>query len=168
MCRLPVSSHRSGFSIIEMLIYIGIVSVFLVVLGGLFVSILTAQLDAQSTSSIDQDNRYIQARMAYDIHRADNILTPAALGTPASSFSLDIGGVTYTYSIINNQLNLTASGNTQSLTSYASQVSGFTVTRLGNVAGKQSLQISYTLTSLVSTLNQTSQVRNVTTTVAVR
>ncbi|OGD08246.1 hypothetical protein A2397_05525 [Candidatus Amesbacteria bacterium RIFOXYB1_FULL_44_23] len=159
---------KKGFTIVELLIYMGLLSILLVVLGGLFGSVLETQLETQSVSVIDQDNRFIDARLVYDVHRATDVITPAGAGQTSSFLSLNIGGSTYTYSVSNGQLQLTIAGNTQAVSSYGTQVSDFLVTRLGNPSGKPSLRFNYTLTGSITSLDQEPQVTYGTATATLR
>ena len=159
---------KKCFTIVELLIYMGLLSIMLVVLGGLFGSVLETQLATQSSSSIDQDDRFIQARLSYDIRRATSVITPSGPGQTASFLSLNIGGAVYTYSVSDDHLFLTSSGNTQAISSYASRFSDFSVTRLGNPGGKPSLRFTYTLRSVITSLNQVPQVTYATATATLR
>lgn len=89
------NNYSSGVTMIELLIYIGLLTIFLTVLTTLFVSIFNLQLTTQSTSSLTQDTRFIIARMGYDIENASSVsvVSPSTLqfnGT--SSYSLDTNG----------------------------------------------------------------------------
>src|SRR3990172_6790072 len=56
---LRIRNSRRGFTIIELILYMGMLSILLAVLSQIFVSILNVQLESQSSSSIEQDSRYI-------------------------------------------------------------------------------------------------------------
>ena len=80
---------------VELLIYIGLLSLFLTILTTLFVSIFKLQLTTQATSSLTQDTRFIIARMGYDIGNAASLIVPDSThlrfnGT--STYSLDGDG----------------------------------------------------------------------------
>ena len=77
---------------VELLIYIGLLTLFLTVLTTLFVSIFKLQLTTQSTSSLTQDTRFIIARMGYDIENAKNISVPSALGQTTNSLTFTDSG----------------------------------------------------------------------------
>ena len=159
---------KRGLTIIESMIYLGLVSVFLVVLTGLFVSIIEAQLEQSAGSAVDQDGQYLLARLNSDIRRAQSITSPATLGETAYSLSLNIGGVIYTYSLDAQKLQLTVSGNSYPLNSYGSNTSGFSVTRLGYATGKPTVGIDFSLTSTTVSLHQQPQNRSYHTTVGLR
>src|SRR5258708_14824797 len=72
------SLHERGFTLVEMLIYMGIFSLMLIALTQIFTSIIDVQLESQSNGSVSQDGQYILSRLSYDISRAQDIATPSA------------------------------------------------------------------------------------------
>jgi hypothetical protein len=143
---------QEGVTVVELLLYMGILTVLLTMLTNIFVSALDVQSESNATSSVEQDGNYILARLAYDIHRAVIIASPATNGQSADNFQLDIGGVYYRYSIdADNNLILTDITNNlgpYNLNSFGSGVSSFSVLRLGNAGGvEDSLKINFTITS---------------------
>jgi prepilin-type N-terminal cleavage/methylation domain-containing protein len=163
---LPAGSR--GFTLIEMLLYMGIISVFLMVLTSILISVLDTQLTSNSSSAVDQSGQYLLVRLQYDIRRANSIITPANIGNSSNSLSLSIGGVTYSYSVNSGVLVLTTGLKTYNLSPYDVQISNFTATRLGNVGGRNSIQIGFTITSTTVSTTQKSQVRNYQTTIDLR
>ncbi len=159
---------KRAFTLIEMLIYMGIMSAFIVVLTNIFVSVLDVQLQSQAVSSVEQDGRFILSRLSHDIRRAQSITTPASAGSSAQSLVLVIGGSTYTYSDSSGSLTLNSPLGLGSLTSFDTTVSGFTVTRIGNTSGKHSLQINFTLTSVTVSNADRPEIKSFQTTVGLR
>lgn len=138
---------NKGFTIVEMLVYMGLLTGFLVVLTQIFLSSLDVQLASERTSSVAQDGRYILSRLEYDVARAQAITVPVALGGQAGSLQLTIAGIPHTYLVDNGNLTLTNALGTNTVNSVGTGISGFTVRRLGNVNGKQSARVSFILTS---------------------
>lgn len=159
---------KKGFTIVEMLIYLGLLAGFIAILTGILLSVFDIQLESAAGSAVDHDGRYILARLAYDIRRADAITSPAAAGSTSTTLGLTIAGSPYTYSVSGTDFQLAAPAGTANLTGLDSQISSFSVTRLGNPSGKHSLQITFTLTSAVTSVNQRPQIRNYQTTVDLR
>lgn len=138
-----------GVTIVELLIYLGLMSIFLLTLTEIFLSVLETQTESQQTSSVEQDGRFILARLNYDISRADNIINPVTLGQATSSATLVISGVSYTYDGSDDtNLFLTDDSGKERLNSYGTVVSNVAFRRLGNSGGKNSLQIVWRLTSV--------------------
>jgi hypothetical protein len=159
---------RKAFTFIEMLIYMGLVSVFFIVLSGMFGAILDLQLESRASSAVDQDAQYLLARINYDMRRASRLLTPASPGEISQSLSLNIGGSTYTYAVVGQKLQLTVSGVSHVLNSFDTQTTDFTVTRIGYDSSTPSARISLGLESVTVSLTQQPQTRSYLTTVSLR
>ena len=142
-----------GFTIVELLIYMVIMSTLLTVLGGVLITILDVQTESQSTSVVEADGRFLLARLSYDLHRASSLTTPAAAGQTTTSLGLTIGGQTYTYAVANSILQLTTPSDTSPLTSPDVAVTNFSVTRLGNPGGIPTVQINFTISHGQETRN---------------
>lgn len=139
---------QKGVTVVELLLYMGILAVLLTILTSIFVSALDVQSESQATSSVEQDGNYILARLAYDIHKAQSINIPSSNGETSSNFQIVVDGVNYIYSIdANNNLTLTNNLGTSSLSNYGTSISAFSVLRLGN-AGRveDTLRITFTIT----------------------
>lgn len=143
-----LKKFQKGTTIVELLLYMGILSILLTVLTSIFTSALDVQSESTATSSVEQDGNYILARLAYDIHRSQGINTPS-LGSAGNSFQIVIDGINYTYSVdANGNLILVNNFGTDNINNYNSNISNFTVRHLGN-AGKveDTLAISFTVVS---------------------
>ena len=140
---------QKGVTIVELLLYMSILSILLTILTSVFVSALDVQSESNAVSSVEQDGNYILARLAYDIHRAQSINIPASNGATSDNFQIVIGGINYTYSIdANNNLILVNNLGTNNLNNYGTSVSGFSILRLGNAGGiENTLKINFTVTS---------------------
>ncbi len=165
---------QKGFTIVELLLYMGIFSILLVILLQIFTSILSLHTESQTTSSVDQDSSAIINRLTYDIHSASSISAPG-LGTSCTwptlpSCQLTLGGGT-TYTMSGNNLMLTAGGHTAGqLNSINTKITSITFTTLGNTAAgsKPSMQIQFTLQSVQLREGGTATSQTFETTVATR
>ena len=146
--KIKFNSQR-GVTIVELLLYMAILSVLLTILTSIFVSALDVQSESNATSSVQQDGNYVLARLAYDIHRAQSINIPVSNGATNNNFQIVVSGVNYTYSVdANNNLVLTNNLGTNNLNNYGTRVSAFLVQRLGNAGGiENTLKINFTVTS---------------------
>jgi len=142
-----MKKQSSGFTIVELIIYAGILTMFLYVLTGIFTAVLDMQLESETQSAVIQDSRYILSRFSYDIGRASAIVTPVALGDQTSTLVLTIGGANYSYSVLNGNLVFTDTGGSGSVNSFGTTVSGVSFRRYGNLNGKNGVRIAFTLTS---------------------
>ena len=158
-------NHSSGgFTLIEFLIYMGIFSMLLVVLTQMFVMILTTQLGTESSSSVEQDSRFILARLMYDVQRASQITVPATLGVSGNTLQLIIGGVSYTYVLNGTNLEL----NSNQVNSFDTTVSNLSFERRGNVGGETDVNVAFTLKSKVLRNNMPMELKNVQTVIGLR
>ena len=141
---------QKGFTLVELLIYMGLLVILLSVLTSIFVSSLNVQRESEANSAVEQDANYILSKLAFDIHRAQSITIPATLGgTSTTNFQIVVSGINYTYSIDadNNLVLQEGLGANNNLNGYGTSISNLSVTRLGN-AGKieDTLDISFTIT----------------------
>lgn len=146
--KIKIKSQK-GASIVELLLYMSILAVLLTILTSVFVSALDVQSESQATSSVEQDGNYILARLNYDIHRAQSINIPEALGEQSGNFQIVVDGENYAYGMDgNNNLILTNNSGAGNLNNYNTSISDFSIQRLGNTGGTEdTLRISFTLTS---------------------
>lgn len=144
--------HQQGFTLLELLLYIGLTSILITIMSQVFLATLGVRLESQNTTSVQQDGRYILARMAYDIHRAKSITIPS-LGQTAMGMTLVIeeNGIdeTYRYTVEGRDLLLTVGTQSATLNSQGSGITSLSVTRLGNSdtisSAKDTLSISLAL-----------------------
>jgi Tfp pilus assembly protein PilV len=159
---------RRGFTLIELLIYMGLLTIFLTVLAALFTSIISATLESKATSGVEQDSRFIVTRLSYDIKRADEIVTPAAIGSQGSTLQLTTDSGAVTYSLQNGNLELTTPSGTSRINSINTQVSAITFRRVGNLNGRNTIVIDLTITSSTKRLSGSEESKNIHTSVGVR
>jgi type II secretory pathway component PulJ len=159
--------RQKGFTLVELLIYMGLLTIMMVIMTRIFTSILDVQLESEATSFIEEDSRYLFSRLAYDIHRATDIISPANPGEQTSSLLLNMSGVSYVYAINDNTLQLSNDVGAHALHSFGTRVSNFIVKRLGNMNGKNSVQINFTITSTTQRVSG-SDSKNVQMTIALR
>jgi len=140
----------SGFTIVELLIYIALLSIFMVVLLDIFTTTLNMKLSGENASSINQDARYILARLSYDIYNADSVSTPGTLGQQTTSLQIVKSGVTTTLQLDgSNNLTETVGGSTLKLNGNDTKVNTITFKRLGSIGEKPTIQIGYTIESQI-------------------
>ncbi|MBI4084779.1 MAG: hypothetical protein HY431_02635 [Candidatus Levybacteria bacterium] len=141
-------TFNKGFTVIEMVVYIGTLAIFLAILTQVFTSILNIRTKTESTSSLEQDSKYILSRLVYDINRAQAITTPGSLGDQGSRLDITIDGNPYSYFISGNNLMMTDTTGTYALNSNGTTVSGLNFLRLGpELTGRNTVQVNLTITS---------------------
>lgn len=145
--RIQNSKKRGGFTLVELLIYMGILSILMYVLSDILFSIINVQLSTQSNSLVTQDGRYIYTRLTYDINRAQSVSQPANLGDSATSIQLVVNATNYSYSLNSGALQISDGSGTYVLNSPDTTISNLRFDRIGNVNGKHTFQINFTITS---------------------
>ncbi|MBI3397592.1 prepilin-type N-terminal cleavage/methylation domain-containing protein [Candidatus Woesebacteria bacterium] len=155
-----IKKLSSGFTLVELLLYMAIMVVFLGVLTNIFVSILDSKAESEATSYVEQDGRFILSRLTYDIGRASLV----SVSSP-TNLSLTISGPADIYTLSGNDLTLDGI----KLNGSETKISNLTFQKLGNAAAgsKQTVQIKFMLTS-VTQRNSGQEVRNYQTTVGTR
>lgn len=139
--------NQKGFTLVEMLMYMGIFIIFLTVLLQLFGTVLSTQLESQTTSSVSEDAKYLLARMTYDISQAQNITSPA-LGVSSSTLQFTVNNSTYTYASSSGNLMLTTPSGSSQLNSSDTILSALSFTPVGSSSGKFTVEINFTLQSV--------------------
>ena len=158
---------QKGFTLIELLVYLGLFSLLIVVITDILVTALDIQLSSSATNSVIQDGRYIYSRFIYDINRAQSVSLPQNLGDTNDSFLFTVDGNSYTYTLNNGNLLLTDSDGAHQLNSYDSVISGLSFRRIGNVVGKHTFRINFTVTGKTN-LRGNLEVKNFQTTAGLR
>lgn len=123
-------------------------SVLLVVLTGIFNSTLDVKLESESISNVEEDGRFITAKLIYDINRAESITLPANLGDTSSTLAITVDGVSETFSLTNGNMEITKNGILDVLNGFDTTVSNLSFQRLGKANGKNSIKIIFTVTSI--------------------
>jgi len=150
-------SKNKGFTLVELVLYIGLLSILIMIMSQMFIAIMKVKLESSSTSAVQKDGTYITTRLAYDIRRADQILSPL-VGSSDSSLLLDVvDGAehrTYTFASSSGTLTISDGISTETLHGGDSQVTQFRVTRVGNSStvanAKDTIDIVLTVSSIYS------------------
>jgi type II secretory pathway pseudopilin PulG len=138
---------RQGFTLVELLIYIGLLTILMTILTRIFTGIADVQLESEATGAVEEDGRYIYSRLAYDLTRATSIFTPSVLGDQTNTLSVLIDGIANTYGVSSNNLVLANGQGAHQLNSEGTTISNASFRRLGNAGGKDSIQVKFTITS---------------------
>lgn len=164
--KLGVMSYelrKRGFTLMELVLYMGLLMILLAVLSQLFTTSIESQLSSQTFSYVQQDGRFIMNKLTYDIQNASSVSTPSALGIQTTTLVLDSGGATKTYSLTGS--NLLRNG--IRLNGFNTSIANLTFQLLGNSDGRPTVQFAYTVTSLVLK-NGVGEVKNYQTTVGLK
>jgi type II secretory pathway pseudopilin PulG len=143
-----LKKNQKGITLVEILIYMGLLAILLVILTEMMVSILNVRLESEAISSLEQDARYILSRIAYDINRSDSIENPARPGQSRTNLEMTIDGETYTYEISGSTLQLTTDSGTYNLNGSETNIDDIDFERLGILDKKNSIRIQMTISSV--------------------
>lgn len=138
---------KKGFTLIELIIYMGLLSIFMVIMTDLLTQILDLRSQSTALSFVNSDGNYLRDRLEYDIRRSTAIVTPSTTGTSSTQLVLTIGGAAHTYNVQNSELVLTTGGVASSLTTSDVSIASFSATRIGNGTGKDTVNLTYSLIS---------------------
>jgi len=162
--------NERGFSLLELLLYIGIFSMLLVTFFQLLTAIFDVQLESSGVSSVDQDGLFIMNRLSYDIKHVQSITTPASAGQTAASLVFTEDGDTYNLSVSSGNLVLAdvTRGTSDRLNSVNTTVSAPSFTLLSDTQGQGYRTITFVFTvNSLDTQRNTSKVKTFKTTVGV-
>lgn len=139
---------KRGFTLVELMIYMGLFGILMWILTDIFLTTLDAQAEVSSISVVEQDSQAIMNRLSFDAMRATAVVVPLTLGGTGASAEFTVNGNSYTYLLNGDNLQIVVNGNPgQNLNSSESIINNLSFTRLGNVGGRDTLQVSFTVTS---------------------
>ncbi|OGK41989.1 hypothetical protein A2954_05250 [Candidatus Roizmanbacteria bacterium RIFCSPLOWO2_01_FULL_37_12] len=144
-----VSSFRKGYTLVELLIFMAMLSILLVIFTQIFSLIVDARLESESTSIVAQDGNYLLNRLMYDVARTNTINLPNAVGATDTTLDITIDGVNYVYALNGTNLQLTVNSSVYQLNSIGTTISDLTFKRIGNDDGKDTVQLGFTVTSKI-------------------
>lgn len=168
----PYNNNTRGITLLELLIYVAMLSVLTVVVADAFLSIAKARGRSEARAEVNAAIRFATEAIRQDL-KAATVLTTPVLGTPSATLVATVSGATVTYDVVSGQLRR----NTEPVTGSAISVDAPSFTRLENynsVVGVAGLAATTTSVSVVMTFRYNSSstdwtyVETLRTTVALR
>lgn len=153
--RKNVKKKQIGFTLIELVLYAGLLSILVGVMGVMFGQIVDVQLESEATAGVDQDGRYILGKMIYEmksLNRGDTIVTPANPGNTSTTLQLNVNSINYTYSLDSNGNLVLTNGSTgvsDVLNGWQSSVSNLSFQRIGAGGSNDTIRVTFTINSRV-------------------
>ena len=98
---VPLAHCKSkcrGFSLLELLIYVAILSGLVVIISSTFISLSKGNGQSQAKSEVNGAIRFATELLRQDLKNASAVSVPTA-GTPSATLTLTRGGVTIIYDI---------------------------------------------------------------------
>ena len=141
---IQFATTNKGTTIVELIIYMLFLSVFFIILTNIFVTSLETRLEAETTSAVSIDGRFILTRLMYDIERSEAIISPA-LGSSDSTMAIVLSGVDNTYQLQGGNLVIINNNGTNQLNSVNTRLTNLTFKRIGNSGGKNTIRVNFTI-----------------------
>jgi prepilin-type N-terminal cleavage/methylation domain-containing protein len=160
-------TQKRGFTLVELLVYMALMSIFILVLLDIFTITLNTKLASESTSALSQDSRYILSKLSYDVNNADSITSPS-LGSTSASLQLVASGSAVTYASNSGNLVKTVSGVSMNMNSIDTKLDSISFKNIGNPGGKPTIQVVYTVRSKIIVQGGGTQAQTINTTVGTR
>ncbi len=148
--RSILNLKQSGFTLVELLIYMGLLSILILIFTEIFTSIIENQLSSKNTSNVADDGRYVYSRFIYDVTRASSIQEPALFGSSSANLALLIDGEEYTYSASGGSLLVTNPSGSYALNGYGTSVSNLLFTKVGTDSAKDTVRINFTISGNIN------------------
>ena len=121
-----------GFSLLELLIYVAILSGLMVVVSDSFISLSRARGQAEARNEVNASIRFAAERIRQDLKNSSVVTTPI-LGTPATTLTATVSGATVLYDTLAGQLRRTeGAGSPVAVSGTNVFVDTITFTRLEN------------------------------------
>lgn len=96
-------SKVRAFSLLELLIYMAILSGLIVVVANSFISLSKGQGQSQARSDVNSAIRFSAERFRQDIKNASVVTTPIS-GTASTTLNVTVGGTVIIYDVLAGQL----------------------------------------------------------------
>lgn len=164
-----MKKSKSGFSLIEVLIYISVIAVVTTAISAVFLSVANGQARADAAAEINSNIRFVTDKIDQDIAAASAVSQPASAGQTTNTLALTVGASTINYCVVGNKLYRSSSGicdaSAELLTSQAVKVNNLSFTRLENtnsVLQKTLVSVQTVITVGSSGLSQSSVTKQIT------
>jgi len=125
------ASRSCGVTLLELLIYIAILSGLMVVVSDAFISLSKGRGQSEARSEVNSAIRFASDIIKQDIKNATAVISPS-LGTPGSALTLTVGGVPIVYDITGGILRRSVGGTPENVTGGSVSVDVPTFTRIEN------------------------------------
>jgi prepilin-type N-terminal cleavage/methylation domain-containing protein len=149
--KLQVTNCRRGFTLIEMILYISILSVMILALTSFLYLSYTSRIKATVIAEVEQQGNQTMSLMSQNIRNSSLITIPTAGGSGSSLTLTEYTGA-LSPTVINqtgNKLQITEGANAAvDLTSNRVVVSGLTFQNLSRASTPGTVRIQFTLTHL--------------------
>ena len=96
--------HPSGFSLLELLIYMGVLSLIVLGVAAIFIAIQGGGTRSQVQSEVNSNLRFAVEKIEDDLRSATSITAPASLGAVSTTLTMSASGTTISYCVVSSTL----------------------------------------------------------------
>ena len=108
--KTKIKKNSGGFSLLELIVYIGILGIIAVVVADVFLLLNKSRGQVEAKTEVNNNIRFALESIKRDITMANALLTPAATSSASSSLQLQSGGSTVTYCLVSGRLRRQSGG----------------------------------------------------------
>lgn len=144
-----ISDNQSGFTLLELLIYVAVLSIVTMVIAGAFLSITQGRARVEAASEVNANLRFAIERIGQDIRGASAVSLPASAGATSTALQLTISGTAVNYCLadtaVRRQQGGACTGASEAITTESVVVNSLLFSRTENTnttLGKTVLTIS--------------------------
>lgn len=149
--KFHVSKRRSAFALMELLVYIVVLTGVTAAVGGIFVSMDKGGKKAQAQAEVNSALRFAMNKIGQDLKSASAVSSPSSPGAPSNSLALTASGSGVAYDVSSGIIRRQAGNNpAENLTSGKVVFSTPVFTRYENtnsVLGKTTVSVKVSLTA---------------------
>lgn len=131
---LRQKSSIGGFSLLELLVYLAILSGLMVIISDTYIELSKGRGRAEARNEVNAAIRFAAERIRQDVKAASAVVSPA-LGIPGSTLQMTVGGTPVTYDVLLGQLRRNDNGAMATTTGANVFVDPPTFTRFENYSG---------------------------------
>jgi len=127
------SKLLTGFTLLELLIYVAILAILTVGIASAFLSVNRGRGQVEARSETNTNLQFAIEKISRDLKSASSVTTPATAGSSSDTLVMTLSGSTITYSVSSGQLKRQVNSETpETITSDKVTVATPTFTRLEN------------------------------------
>ena len=105
-----MNKKEKGFSLLELLIYIALLSILMTVIAGVFISVNRGRGQAEAVSEVNSNLRFAFEKISQDLRFADSVTTPSSAGATSTSLVVNVSGTAVTYCVVDWKLKRQVNG----------------------------------------------------------
>lgn len=158
---------KSGFGLIEIIIYMGLLSIVLLVVTNLLISTSYFSQEEAARLEIQKNGRFIMERIIRDLENCTQVITPAD-SNPTNNLICSSDSGQITYQLTADRLTRTDSISTESATGNLVKIDAIAFNRIANLGGQVSIKMEITVNYIGQILGNRNIAQTFTTTYSLK